>query len=84
MVYPDLANYHPKPDFEIRYLNKKAPNRSKNSPAADAEGDADPDRPVPLALDASTSVKSICSASTLSAVSVADIAAVNNEDPNPA
>ncbi|CAE7409129.1 unnamed protein product [Symbiodinium sp. KB8] len=51
--YPDLAKYHPKPDFEIRYLNKKAPKKSKKARAADAEADGpeDKDRPVPLADD---------------------------------
>ncbi|CAE7344037.1 unnamed protein product [Symbiodinium sp. CCMP2592] len=37
VVYPDLADYHPRPDFEIRYLNKKASKARKNTPAAGAE-----------------------------------------------
>ena len=84
--YPDLAKYHPKPDFEIRYLNKKAPKKSKKARAADAEADGpeDKDRPVPLADDASMSFKSTSSTSTLSAVSVQDIAAVDNKATNTA
>ena len=80
--YPDLAEHHPKPDFEIRY--KKASKKRAKKPAADTEADVDRDRPVPLADDASSSFRSTSSASTLSIVSVNDVAAapVPDEDRN--
>ena len=83
--YPDLAEHHPKPDFEIRYKSKMPSKKRMKIPATEIEADADRDRPVPLADDASASFRSTSSTSTLSIVSVNDVAvpAGPEEDRNP-